>query len=169
MPTKSRALPPIEELRSAFRYDKESGAIYPIRLRTTRKSSDVRCDPVRKIGYRVVCLGERLLYAHRLAWCLAYGSEPNGYVDHINGDRADNRLVNLRIGTHPQNMCNRRVATHSKSGIRGLHQRENGKWRAYCGFRGKRFNIGTFASQEEAIVALRAARHIHHGIFARDD
>lgn len=48
--------------------------------------------------------------AHRLAWLYIYGKWPDGEIDHINGDRKDNRIANLRDVDHPTNMRARRLA-----------------------------------------------------------
>jgi hypothetical protein len=97
-----------------------------------------------------------------------YGEDPPLFVDHINGDKADNRIRNLRVGTHPQNMCNRHAPPHNTSGEKGVHLRsDNGKWRAYLSVDRKRFNLGTFLKKDDAVMAVRKARAELHGEFAK--
>lgn len=167
MPCKPKPLPPLSVLRELFSYDPETGAIIALTSHTTRRLGE-RCDGILPDGYRRVYIGS-LYLAHRIAWAITYGEEPNGFIDHINRDRSDNRISNLRLATHRQNMCNRKAATHSKSGERGVHQRkENGKWRAYYAVNGKRKNVGTFDTFEQARDAVRTARKEAHGPFYRD-
>ena len=165
MPVKPRPLPPTAELHLLFRYEPETGAIYSKTSRTNRRAGE-RCDRLSGSYLRVYV--KRLIMAHRVAWKIYYHKEPPEWIDHINGNRLDNRIANLRGATHPQNMCNRKVATHSKSCLRGISQRENGKWRAYRCSNGRRFNIGTFPTKQEAIDTLRATRKLIHGEFPRD-
>jgi hypothetical protein len=166
MPLRPKPLPPVEELRALFRYDPKTGAIYSLTSNTSRRAGE-RCDGVRG-GYRKVYVAPRLLTAHRVAWKLFYGEDPLLYIDHINGDGTDNRISNLRVGTHVQNMCNRSAAAHSRTGIKGVHYRGGGKWRAYLVAGGKRVNLGQFTSLEEASSAVSSARRAAHGEFASD-
>ncbi|MDA6380520.1 HNH endonuclease signature motif containing protein [Escherichia coli] len=58
--------------------------------------------------------------AHRLAWLIVYGTMPDGFIDHINRVRTDNRISNLRLVTHSENMQNRKIQKNNKSGYRGV-------------------------------------------------
>lgn len=89
---------------------------------------------------------------------------PDQDVDHINGDRLDNRRCNLRVCSHAENQRNRRTPSHNTSGFRGVawHKKDR-KWQATAGDR----HIGQFASAIEAALAYdRVARELH-GEFAR--
>ena len=74
-----------------------------------------RSGPDRR-AYAATWDGERIVLMHRMLMSPPIGME----VDHVNGDGLDNRRANLRLATHRQNMANRRVAKHSKLGIKGV-------------------------------------------------
>jgi hypothetical protein len=90
--------------------------------------------------------------AHRVAWAIHFGAWPALEIDHINGDRADNRISNLRDVSHAENMKNRRKAKWNTSGHTGIdfHAR---RWRARCTVGGKTCHIGFFEELDDAIKA----------------
>ena len=72
-------------------------------------------------GYRAIGLHGRFHKAHRLAWTVVYGVEPESAIDHINGDRDDNRIANLREATRGENLQNQRnPRSDSSSGYLGV-------------------------------------------------
>ncbi len=103
---------------------------------------------------------------HRLIWKLVYGEDPD-FVDHINGDRADNRLCNLRSVPRNENAKNVAARSNRLDIATGVSQR-NGKWRARIADSGKLIQLGTFDTMAEAVAARRAAEamlgyHPNHG------
>ena len=87
-------------------------------------------------------------------------------VDHINGDVTDNRRCNLRICTSQQNSCNRDKSITNTSGYKGVSS-EYGKWKASIQVNRKIFNLGRFATKEQAALAYNEAAIKYHGEFAR--
>jgi hypothetical protein len=162
-----KPLPPYEQLEALFSYNSLTGEISAKFPRTSRPSGR-RCDGFAKRGYRRVFISPHSYPAHRVAWKLHYKREPDGAIDHINGDVSDNRIVNLRPATQSQNCCNRRVKSTSLSGIKGLRQRPDGKWRAYLQINQRTVNLGAFTHKGDAIKALRQARRQAHREFAKD-
>jgi hypothetical protein len=102
------------------------------------------------------------IYAHRLAWFLVYGEMPNDEIDHINGDKTDNRIENLRVVTRQENAMNNHVArSDSKLGIMGVQQKKN-KYRTRVSLNGKVIRRGGFSTPEEAhdfYVFLKSQLH----------
>lgn len=80
-------------------------------------------------GYLRVFLQGRFYFVHRVVWLAFHGDVPEGlFLDHINGDRQDNRIVNLRVVTKQENAMNRKRANcNSKSGVRGVYFHKRSK------------------------------------------
>lgn len=93
-------------------------------------------------------------------------TDPDIHVDHINGNRVDNRRCNVRLCEHGENMMNRRRPRNNKSGFKGVEKRGNG-WRAKITVRNHVIHIGQFVSGEEAAKAYDEAALKYHGEFAR--
>lgn len=105
--------------------------------------------------------------AHHLAWLFMHGKWPELDIDHINGDRSDNRWANLREADRATNAENRREAkAGSKSGLLGVSfAKDTGRWAAQIQVAGKNKNLGRrFSSPEAAHAAyLQAKRQLHAG------
>lgn len=117
-------------------------------------------------GYVRLCVRGVQVMAHRAAWRMHHGCWPDAEIDHINGDRSDNRISNLRAATRDINAQNlRRATTASKSGLLGVSwSRHRSKWVAYIKTNGKTTNLGGFASAALAHEAyVEAKRRIHPG------
>jgi len=121
------------------------------------------------LGYRKGSVGGRKVYAHRVIWAMQTGQWPAGEVDHINGDRADNRLQNLRDVPRRINAKNARCRATNTSGMMGVWQiRQTGKWRSSITIDGRTRHLGCFPSFAEASRARREAElthgfHANHG------
>lgn len=90
------------------------------------------------------------------------------HLDHVNGNRKDNRIANLRKATRAQNSSNSKLPHNNTSGFKGVAwHKTNQKWQGYVGFANKRHHVGFFDTPEEADVAVREARETLHGAFAR--
>lgn len=113
--------------------------------------------------YCMITIDRRRYMAHRLAWFYVYGAWPNGDLDHINGDKLDNRIANLREATRKQNMQNVRQHKHNTSGVKGVawHSQRN-KWRAYIFVDYKQIHLGLFDTKEAAAAARMNAEEIYH-------
>lgn len=94
-------------------------------------------------------------YAHRVIWKWWHGSEPE-IVDHINGNRADNRIVNLRNVTRRTNVRNTGMHRRNTSGRTGVAPHGD-RWRAVINVERKRLYLGTFDTFEQASAARSIA------------
>lgn len=96
--------------------------------------------------------------AHRIVWLMATGKWPSMQIDHINGNRADNRFENLREVENVENLRNAALKSNNTSGVCGVVWRQEGqKWEAKIGHQGKNVYLGRFAKLEDAIAARAKA------------
>ena len=151
-----------EQAAEFMAYDPETGAL----SWKKKPNRNVRLsDPVGSMmprGYiQVSLLGTKYL-AHRIAWLLYYGEWPENLIDHINGDRADNRIANIRDVTQDVNMQNLRGPTAlNKVGLLGVRKKRK-KFQAQIRLHGATTHIGTFATPEEAHQAYIAVKRKAH-------
>lgn len=100
--------------------------------------------------------------AHRLVWLHETGTWPTGQIDHINGNRADNRFTNLREVTHLQNSQNRLAQKNSITGVKGVSPRSSGRFRASISVDGTKINLGAYDTVADAAHAYLTAAQQHH-------
>lgn len=112
-------------------------------------------------GYQRLFLLGRNYPVHRIVWLLVRGEWPLGHLDHINGDKADNRIENLRLCTLSQNAANRRSSAKRDLPI-GVSRHWKGRYMAVCA----REYLGMFADPESAGKAYDAAASRKYGEFA---
>lgn len=160
---------PIPELRKHVSYDPATGEFtWVVRTvvdrlgRTQRRRSEQPFTIRSGSGYLVgTVLGVRL-FAHRCAVALYFGEWPEQEVDHINGVRDDNRMVNLREVSPTQNRRNMGVTARSASGVLGVSwQSSRRKWRACITVDNKHVHLGRFDCVAEAIKARKCAEREH--------
>lgn len=158
-----------ERLRELLSYNPETGEFHwRVRVKGVKPYS-IAGTISKAIGYRMIGIAGQTLYAHRLAWLYTYGVWPKNQIDHWNGNRTDNRLINLREATSGQNKQNREGAW-SATGHRGVYRAKRlGYYRAVIGFNGDYLHLGQFQSIEEAIAARKSAEikyFTHHRAYA---
>ena len=120
-------------------------------------------------GYLQVKIGGKRYKAHRLIWVWHGNDLPDGYeVDHINGNALDNRIANLRLATHAQNVRNTSMRKDNTSGAKGVSwSLKAQRWISYVQFEGKKHYVGLFDDFAEAAMAAQRKREDLHGVFAR--
>ena len=151
-----------EKLKSILEYDPETGLFRWKVLGWGRKAGWFGGTSGHR--YLRVYVPDKQYFAHRLAWFYVYGSMPNGEIDHINGNRHDNRIVNLRIATRSQQLGNSRAQPRNKSGYKGVSWKRNrGKW---CVQILNRY-VGLFSDKVEAARAYDEKAKEVFGDFAR--
>lgn len=98
------------------------------------------------------------------------GVWPKGQIDHVNGNRLDNRICNLRDATHAENQRNSKRPKSNTSGIKGVYwDKRSKKWGAHIRFGNKMLNLGRFSEKEDAAAAYKLAALKYHGDFAKLD
>lgn len=146
-----------EKLRELLHYDPETGIFtWRVSAANSVKVGDVAgCSNGN--GYLRLRLQSRLYHAHRLAWLYVYGEWPKGQIDHINRDRSDNRISNLREVTNKQNAQNSSKPSNNTSGHPGVYwYKQSSKWQAKITHNQKHIHLGCFATIEDAIAARKA-------------
>lgn len=114
--------------------------------------------------YLMMRINGQLLYAHRVAWLYMTGEWPDGVIDHIDGNRTNNAIANLRVATHAQNSA-RRKTNRLIGPSRGVVPHQSG-YVARIHHGGKRHYLGYFTNPEEAKAAYEAKAKELHGEFA---
>jgi hypothetical protein len=160
-----------ERLRQLLHYDPERGVFTwlsrPAERSWNTRFAGTRAGTINGLGYVVIGILGRRYKAHRLAWLYVHGEWPGRELDHINCDKSDNRIANLRPATRSQNIANSRARSDSTSGLKGVRWHESSRrWLARLTAGGKR-HIGLFDTPEAAHAAYIAAAEKHFGEFAR--
>ena len=139
-------------------YKPETGAFY----RTSNPAKEI-CNATSDGYNRFKYKGAKYL-AHRVAWFIHYGEWPTGEIDHINGNRSDNRIANLRDVCKQSNIHNQtRPQKGNKSGFLGvMWDKQRNKWAARICLDGKRKRLGSFDTPEEAHKAYVIAKELFH-------
>lgn len=162
-------------LRDLFSYEPDTGAF---RWRTDMWCGNNRSILKHRVGdlagsarghvYVRLCFRHNgqshKVYAHRLAWLFVHGAWPAQHTDHINGDKTDNRISNLRVATASQNQQNRKCARHdSGAGMLGVaFDARSGRYSASIRLNKRTRYLGSYATPEEAHAAYLAAKRVLH-------
>ncbi|ODB34396.1 hypothetical protein A9L43_26320 [Pseudomonas mosselii] len=154
--TKSR----LDELLS---YDPESGDFtWKVNRGTAKAGSVIRRK--NRHGYLVTAIDGKNFMLHRLAFICMGHPEPPDCVDHINGERSDNRWSNLRLATYTQNNRNQRLHSTNTSGIPGVMWDQRKRWRAFAYLDGRYLALGRYHTLLDAAAARKSfeSRHDYH-------
>ena len=118
-------------------------------------------------GYLLVHIWPKLFMAHRLVWLIVHG-EPVPEIDHIDGDRANNRIANLRPATRTQNRANSGISRNNTTGVKGVSVHKN-RFHARIMHNGDAIHLGSFRTITEAARARQEAAERLNGEFARHE
>lgn len=172
-PTQARAL-------EYFNYDPETGdLIFKLRPRSDftapryvshLKAVGTAARSQTVEGYIRTHIDGKYHTVHRIAWLIVYGEwveYPAFEIDHINGDRSDNRLCNLRKVTKSQNQRNAGQRVNNTSGVHGVNWKPkynskpgDGRWVARIWNGPRHVYLGSFQSLHEASIARKAAERV---------
>ena len=118
------------------------------------------------IGYRQVQVNNKIYFSHRVIFFLCHRYFPK-LIDHINRDKNDNRIDNLREANHYINSCNSSIPSHNTSGHKGVSfYKSRNCWEAYVIKDQVKKSLGYFLTLEEAVVVSNNARKEYHGQYA---
>lgn len=157
-----------EQLHEMFEY--KDGMLFVKKpLPHSKMEAGDRAGGASKNGYRCLRIQNKVYLEHRLVYLMFHGSLPR-FVDHINGNRCDNRIENLRPCTLQENQRNKKLSKANKSGYKGVSWRASAqKWRVAIRVDGRRLEIGAFKDLELAGLVADMAREKYHGNFCRHD
>lgn len=163
----ARQMPSAEDLRKLLDYNPATGQLFwrprldgPYRFNSRYAGQEAGCVSSGD-GYRTVSIGKKRYYSHRIIWKLVHGVEPI-FIDHIDGDRLNNRLFNLRSVTEAENRRNACINSKNTSGITGVApDKKHGGWIARIKINGANRYIGKFYSLDEAAAARKLAERAH--------
>ena len=152
-----------ERARELLNYDPETGSL---RWRVSRwgATKGNEAGSIEK-GYRRASVDMTRYFAHRLAWLIYYGTWPKDQIDHIDGDRSNNRIANLREATHDENCENQHRAQSDNytTGLLGASfDKRKRVFRASIMVKKFVYRLGTFKTAEEAHQAYLAAKRQLH-------
>jgi hypothetical protein len=153
------------QLKELLTYARKTGRFYWRRSRGGNRRG-TEAGTVEGTGYIRISIGNRHYMAHRLAWLYVHGEHPIGPIDHRNGIRGDNRIVNLRTCIGPENQWNRRRRPNP-TGYTGVYRRPSGKFAARIMWYRRSFHIGTYPTAEEAARNYDVHAECLFGPFAR--
>jgi hypothetical protein len=165
-----------EEMREYLSCDPETGVI--IRAKHRSGGWHKRVGTPLPVTVRPHChgptlqvhirFGSKVYEASRVVWFLCTGEQPPDYLDHINRDRTDNRMANLRPATASQNLANAKAWKRRDPSIpKGVKKEREGRFSARIRVDGKVYPLGSFPTAEEAHAAYISAARDHFGEFAR--
>lgn len=154
----------VDYIRSVIDYNPETGVfIWKMKMGTAYAGDEAGTVFT---GYRHISINRKRYSAHRLAWIIYYGEEPSGYIDHVNRDKLDNRISNLRECDYSENTINQGKRITNKSGYKGVSSDGWVGWRADVWKNRKQYYLGRFDCKIEAAKAYDEKAIELHGEFA---
>lgn len=149
-------------------FDYQDGCLHWRANRSAMKAGQL-AGHVKTTGYTAVRINNKEYKAHRIIYLLHHGSLPD-YIDHIDGNRSNNKIENLRPATINQNNWNSKRPSQNTSGLKGVcWNKRHKKWFARVQINGKQLFIGYFNNLSDAETAIRNARESHHGEYAKHE
>ena len=140
-----------ERLKEVLDYDSETGLFF-----WKRKVSNIpigkAAGALQNKGYIQITIDSRNYLAHRVAWLYVYGEWPKNQIDHINRDKKDNCISNLRDVSNSTNQINIGLRSHNSSGVTGVVKsaKPHRPWAAQINRNNKKIFLGYFKTVQEA-------------------
>lgn len=135
--------------------------------RGQQKIGDMAGSHTHSRGYSTISLDRKSYLIHRIVWVYHNGDnlKINKFIDHIDENKRNNRIENLRIANNGQNMQNRDKQKNNKSGYKGVCWNKcSKKWHAQISCKGVKHSIGFFKTKVDAAIAYNdAAKKLHKG------
>lgn len=153
------------KLREVLRYEPETGRFFWTKRIGARAIPGNEAGSLNPTGYIKIKVLGREYPRSRLAWLYVHGEWPEPFIDHINRDRSDDRICNLRVATRGQNNRNTKMRSDNTTGVKGVSIK-GGKFLARINFRGKSIYLGCHDCIDTAKEAVRKASLKYHGEYS---
>ena len=171
MPKKTTELPPQEELKDFFEY--QNGHLIWKKLSNPKAKAKTNVGNIagcidKHSGYRRIRYKGKCYKASRLIWAWHNGDIPKEYeIDHIDNNRSNDKIENLRLSTPSQNNQNKTHTKNNKLGVKGVSRNRQGNFSAFITINGKNKNLGSYKTIEEAKNVYDKISEQIHGAFKR--
>lgn len=152
----------IEELKEYFKYEPNTGKLFWSKRPSNRVVIGSEVGNYNDQGYKVCRFKGKALRVHRIVWAVAKGEHPAEFIDHINGDKGDNRLSNLRVVSNAENLQN------MKNSKGYTYHRKLNKWMAQIVVNKERKYLGVFNTEHEAHEAYLKAKEELHPFYVKE-
>lgn len=155
-------------IRQSFAYD--NGKLIWIGKESPRRQRGNVVGTKGSHGYLSCFFNGKLWLIHRIIYALHHDSKSlqGMTVDHIDGNRLNNKIENLRIATYSENLSNKKLVRNTSGEKNVCWNKKTNKWRVRVNFQMNKYEIGSFENFDDAVMAARNARQKIHKQFARD-
>jgi len=152
-------------ITSVLNYDKNSGEFTWIKTKSRAARVGDKAGSIDKDGYLIIKVDGKSYRAQRLAWFYVYKCFPKLSIDHINNNKLDNSIANLREATQSQQNHNRPVLKRNMLGVKGVRKHGN-KYQALICKDGKQVILGAFKTIKDASIAYTTASKTIYGEYS---
>jgi len=142
-----------KKLLETLQYSPDTGEFIWLKNTGLKDLVGKKAGATNSLGYINMSIFGKKYSGHRLAWFYCFQEWPEFNIDHIDGNRSNNKLDNLRDVSQSLNIVNSRLPL-PKSGFKGVRSSGN-KWRAYAEKEGKYVHLGVFTTAEEASLTYQ--------------
>lgn len=151
-------------LKSIIEYNPDNGLFRRLYRTSPTANLDWSIGSKRPDGYTFLSIQNKQYLCHRLAWLYIYGAFPKTYLDHINQNKQDNRIVNLRLTNKSLNALNTSLPHEdSSSTYQGVSRTSSGKWMCKLTINGYQRYLGSYNTEEEAYMVYRKEKELYIG------
>lgn len=140
-----------DRLKEMLHYDEDTG-IFTRKTKVANRLAGTVSGANHNKGYLQITIDGENFLAHRLVWLYVYGKWPQNQIDHINRNKKDNRILNLRDVSNSTNQMNIGLRSHNSSGVTGVvkSSKSHKPWAAQIHRNNKKIFLGYFHTVEEA-------------------
>lgn len=158
-----------QELKSKLSFNPETGIFTWLIANNSRVKVGMIAGTFSSTGYVYITIDRKNYKSHRLAWLYMNGECPKDMIDHVDGDKLNNKIVNLRKCNQSQNMQNQKLSKFNTSGYKGVSwHNATSKWRSRAKLKSKQYHLGLFERAEDAFKAYQKFAKQNHGEFYRE-